>query len=230
MPDSSKKDTSKDRIYQELRRSIVLGKLKPGEKLNLDQLAEDYQTSVTPVREALQMLTQEELVSSKAHSGYFITRMTLKELKDLFKLREILELAAVELAAPIITDIQLEELESVHPEISDQEDQNYERAVIENRKFHYLIALASGNQELADLVGRIHDKLSRFFVFVHPPEEVKGRHQLLINALRTHDVILARHTMLEEITETREITLSRLIENEGATWYLEGTKTDLESG
>jgi DNA-binding GntR family transcriptional regulator len=221
MTDSSKSDTSKDRIYQELRRSIVLGNLHPGEKLNLDKLAQSYETSVTPVREALQMLAQEELVTSKPHTGYFVTQITLKELRDLFDLREILELAAIERAAPKITEEQLDQLEAVHRETeTGDDDLNYERAVIENRRFHYLIAQASGNQELADALGKVHDKLSRFFVFVHSPEAVQQRHSLLLNALRSHDAILARHTMLEELTETREYTLSQIIEEEGTTWYL----------
>jgi DNA-binding GntR family transcriptional regulator len=215
-----KSDTSKGRIYHNLRRSIILGQLEPGEKLHLDKLAERYRTSVTPVREALQMLAQEELVTSKPHSGYFVTQMSLKELTDLFELREILELAAVELAAAKITEAQLEELEGVHSQNVKGEELNYERAVIENRQFHYLIALASGNQELAETLGRVHDRLARFFVFVHSPEGVEQRHRVLIDALRSHDVILAQQTMLEEINETREYTLSHVIEREGTTWYL----------
>ncbi len=224
MPDFQNSDTSKDRIYQELRRSIVLGQLQPGEKLNLDNLAARYKTSVTPVREALQMLAQEELVTSKPHSGYFVSQMTLKELSDLLDLREILELAAVERAVPQITDAQLEELENVHVGEVSGEQGNYERAVIENREFHYLIAMASGNQELAEAVGRVHDRLARFFVFVHSADEVEERHRLLIDALRSHDLIMARQTLLEEITETREFTLSHVIEKEGTTWYLGSRK------
>lgn len=220
MPDSQYSDTSKGRIYQELRRLIILGHLHPGEKLNLDNLASKYKTSVTPVREALQMLAQEELVTSKPHSGYFVSQVTLKELSDLLELREILELAAVDRAASQITDEQLEQLEGVHAHQVNGEQGNYERAVIENRKFHYLIALASGNQELAEALGRVHDRLARFYVFVHSADEIEKRHRLLIKALKSHDVNLIRQTMLAEITETRDITISRIIEKEGTTWYL----------
>jgi DNA-binding GntR family transcriptional regulator len=218
--DPRKPDTTKKRIYEHLRRSIVLGKLKPGEKLQLDYLADEYKTSVTPVREAMQMLAQEELVTSKPHQGYFVSRITLKELTDLMELRQILELAAVEMAAPKITDQQLEELESIHETGLNGEIDHYERAVEENRRFHYLIALASGNRELAEYLGRVHDRLARFFVLVHSPEEVKNRHILLINALRSHDVTLARQTLLTEINETRDFTLSHIVEKDGTAWYI----------
>jgi len=220
-----KHDTSKDRIYQDLRRSIILGHFQPGQKLNLDELAERHQTSVTPVREAVQMLAQEDLVTSRAHSGYFVTQVTLKELKDLLEMREILELAAVERAAAQITEPQLEELERVHAEEISSGHEEYERSVIENRRFHYLIALASGNQELADQLAKLHDRLARFFVFVHSADGVQERHRTLLSALRSHQVERARKAMLNEITETREITLNNVIEKEGTTWYL-GSQRD----
>jgi len=215
-----KHDTSKARIYQDLRRSIILGHYQPGQKINLEELAGHHQTSVTPVREALQMLAQEDLVTSRAHSGYYVTQVTLKELKDLLEMREILEIAAVERAASQITAAQLEELERVHAGEIQSGHEDYERSVIENRRFHYLIALASGNQELADQLAKLHDKLARFFVFVHSAQGVQERHQTLLSALRSHQVEPAREAMLNEITETREITLNNVIEKEGTTWYL----------
>jgi len=228
VPQSSKSDTSKERIYQDLRRSIILGHLKLGEKLNLEILADQYQTSVTPVREALQMLAQEDLITSIPHSGYFVTQVTFKELTDLLELREILEIAAVSRAAEQITEQQLDELEQVHTQQIDGQAGSYERAVIENRQLHYLIAMASGNHELADTLGRVHDRLARFFVFVHSPTEVERRHSTLIKALRAHDRNLAVRTMLNEINETREITLSKVIENQGNRWVLDENKPETE--
>lgn len=224
-----KSETSKNLIYQELRRSIILGEIKPGEKVNLETLAKKHDTSVTPVREALQMLAQEELITAKPHLGYFVSQVTLKELTDLLDLREVLELAAVVKAAPKITDQQIALLERVHLGKTERGRGRYESAVIENREFHYQIALASGNHELADALGHVHDRLARFFVFVHSPQEVQKRHKLVIEALKSHDVGLARDTLLKELNETKEYTLEHVIEKDGTTWYL-GTnqEPDLE--
>lgn len=220
MPETQKTNTSKTKIYRELRRSIILGHLKPGEKVNLEDLAAKHQTSVTPVREALQMLAQEELITAKPHQGYFVSQITFKELTDLLELRQILELAAIEMAAPKISAQQLDELESIHETVVTGETGNYERAVEENRRFHYLIALASGNKELAEYLGRVHDRLARFFVRIHSPEEVESRHNLLIQALRSHDAALSRETLLAEINETRDFTLSQVVEKDGTAWYI----------
>jgi DNA-binding GntR family transcriptional regulator len=220
MPHSKRSLTSADRIYEELRRSIIVGHYEPGERLNLEQLADRYGTSVTPVREALQMLSQEGLVTTKPHGGFYVTQVTLKELRDMLELREILEVASVERAAVRITDEQIEELERVHAGYTGDDETSYERYVTENRRFHYLIAQASRNQELAEALGRLHDRLARFFVFVHTGEEMEKRHKRLIEALRTREVEVARQVMLNEVNETREITLEHMIQKDGAAWHV----------
>ena len=76
-----------------------MGHRRPGERLNLDELVKTYNSSITPLRDALQMLSQEGLIAIKPRSGYFVRSITLRELHELFEVREILELAAVERAA-----------------------------------------------------------------------------------------------------------------------------------
>jgi DNA-binding GntR family transcriptional regulator len=218
-------DTSKERIYNTLRRAIVLNELKPGERLNLDELATKCDTSVTPVREALQMLTQEGLVVNKPHAGFYVAKVTLKQLRDLLELREILEVASVERAATRITDEQLAALERVHAGYVGDDDASQERYLDENRRFHYTIAQASGNRELAKALKRLHDRLARFFVFVHTGEEMERRHKRLIEALRTGDVDIATETIREEVEETRQITLEHVIQEDGAAWYV-GAQND----
>ena len=65
----------------------------------------------------------------------------------------------------VITEEQLEELETVHAGYVGDDHMSRERYLAENRRFHYSIAQASGSQELTDTLGRLHDRLARFFVF-----------------------------------------------------------------
>ena len=220
MPRLEPGDTSKDLIYEDLRRSISAGHLEPGERLDLETLTESYGTSVTPVRDALQMLSQEGLVTIKPRSGYFVTHITLKQLRDMLELREILEVASVERAAVRITEEQLEQLEHVHAGYTGEDDESYIRYMTENRAFHCLIAEASGNHELAETLGRLHDRLIRFMVLCRVGETLECRHALVTEALRTRDVAAARQAMLNEVNETRETILERVIEEEGAFWRL----------
>ena len=110
--ESGDHNTLKHKVYADLRQAIIMGRRQPGDKIDVRQIARHYGTSITPVREAMQMLNQEGLIVIKPHSGFRVTRLTLKQLKDLLDLREILEVAAVERAASRITEAQLAELEA----------------------------------------------------------------------------------------------------------------------
>ncbi len=214
-------DTTKRRIYRELRRSILMGHRRPGERVSIEELAHFYGTSITPVRDALQLLSQEGLITIRPRSGYFVTRLTLKQLRDLLELREILEVASVERAAERITEEQLTRLEHVHAGYTGDDDVSYERYTDENRTFHTLIAEASGNRELAELLGHVHDRLARFMVIRHAGATMHLTHARIVEALRAHDPQAARQAMLDEITETRERILERVIREEGAAWQLD---------
>jgi len=220
MSDTEVDGTSKSRAYRELRRSIIMGHRRPGERLNLDELIKAYNSSVTPLRDALQMLSQEGLITIKPRSGYFVRSITLRELHELFEVREILELAAVERAARAITEEALCELEHVHAGYTGDDDESYDRYTDENRRFHYLVAEASGNQELAQMLGHLHDRLARFMVLRGAGKSQVHTHERIVAALRAHDVEAARQAMLAEISETRDMILGRLIRAEGASWHV----------
>jgi DNA-binding GntR family transcriptional regulator len=212
--------TSRNLIYTELRRAIIMGHRASGERLDLEALRKSFGTSVTPVRDALQMLSQEGLVTIKPRSGYFVTHVTLKQLRDMLELREILEVAAAERAAARITEQQLEALNEIHTGYTGEDDESYDRYMEENRNFHYLIAQASGNQELAEMLGRLHDRLVRFMVLGRFGRELEDRHARLIEALRSGDKTAARQAMFEEIDQTREAILESVIQEDGAFWRL----------
>lgn len=214
-------ENTKSKIYQEIRRSIIMGHYKTGARLNVEQIAKDYQSSVTPVRDALQMLSQEGLVTIKPRAGYFVTRITLKELRDMFELRNILEMAAIERTLGQITPDQIAALLSVHLGYSGDDDESYERYTDENRRFHYLLAAASGNHELADLIGHLMDRLARFMVLRHAGKTMQESHGRIIKALEARNLAAARDALRIDIEGTSQAALDKIIETEAAAWHLE---------
>ncbi len=220
MPRKKQPDTSKNRAHRELRRSIIMGHRKPGDRLSLGELARTYDVGITPLRDALHMLSQEGLVTIKPRSGYFVSRTTLKELRELFELREILEVAAAERAARRITGEQLAQLERVHAGYTGDDDESYDRYTDENRRFHFLLAESSGNHELAEALGRLHDRLARFMVLRSGGQSQIDTHAHIIEALKAHDPAAARQAMLDEISESRDVILDRVIQQDGASWHV----------
>jgi DNA-binding GntR family transcriptional regulator len=212
--------TSKSVIYKKMRRSIIMGQRESAERLNIEEIAHEYNTSVTPVRDALQMLSHEGLVVIKPRSGYFVATITLKQLRDLLDIRRILELSAVERAATRITPEQIQELESVHAGYTGDDDESYDRYTDENRNFHHLLAKASGNNELADMVGKLHDQLARFMVMRRAGKTMEVTHKRIVDALIAHDPESARQALLEDIDRAHEAILDNIMEEDSESWHL----------
>ncbi len=217
-------EIASQRIHSELRRSIIKGYLKPGERLDIEKLAEHYGSSITPVRDALRLLSQEDLVIIKPRSGYFVRQITVRQLRDLFEVREIIEMAAIQRAVERITPIQIEQL--TH-DYSGYNDESYDRYIDENRRFHCLIARATGNEELVQMMGRIHDQLASFIflVFLHSPKTQDQTHAHIIETLRARDAEAASQAMLDEIHSTRDVVLARVMEDQGASWQIWNLET-----
>ena len=213
-------DTSKNKIYKELRRSIIMGHRTPGDRLDVDDLAQRYETSVTPVRDALQMLNQEGLVAIKPRSGFFVNRITLKELRDMLDMRKILELASIERTVLRITEEQINQLKKVHAGYTGDDDESYDRYTDENRRFHYLLAEASGNHELALTLGKLLDRLARFMVLRHAGKSMIVSHTRITDALEANDLERAREALLDEIDATHDLVLDGVMQEEAAFWHL----------
>ncbi|RLB93123.1 MAG: hypothetical protein DRH26_04655 [Deltaproteobacteria bacterium] len=215
-----KGDATKHTIYQRIRADIITGQKKPGERLSIDHLKNEFGTSVTPVRDALQMLSQEDLVTIKPRSGYYITLVSLKELTDMLDLRQILELAAVERAAEKISDEQIVHLEKVHAGFTTDEDANYFRYSEENTNFHFLVAEASGNHELARQIGHLHDRLARFMIIIRSGKIMGNVHGRLIERLKAHDPVGAKKTLQKELDELRTGIMDKIMQEEASSWHL----------
>ena len=76
------------------------------------------------------------------------------------------------------------------------------------------------------MIGQLHDRLMRFTVFVHPFHEMLLRHDRLLDALRSHNVTLAREVIVAEVRETKDITLAHVIDGQGAHWQVEAGTLD----
>lgn len=215
-----KTDAAKLTIYKSIRTEIISGRKKPGERLSIDLLKKEFGTSVTPVRDALQMLSQEELVTIKPRSGYYVTLVTLKELNDMIDLRGILELAAVERAVQKITDEQITELEAVHSGYTDDKDESYVRYTDENRKFHFMLANMSGNRELANQIAHLHDRLARFMVMSNPGTEMIPIHSKLLERIKARDASGALKAMQKELEHGKNLIMDRIMQEEASYWHL----------
>src|SRR5215207_469180 len=99
-----------------LRERIRDGDLRPGERIQVEELARELGMSQTPVREALRLLQADRLIDYQTHRGAVITEVPADTLVEIFRLRCLLEPLAVRLAVPQLTGEALEALEGRHRE------------------------------------------------------------------------------------------------------------------
>jgi DNA-binding GntR family transcriptional regulator len=195
-PQKSKKRT----LYETLQRAITSGKFMPGEIINEAAIAGRHGVSRTPVREALQLLAHEGLVRALPRTGYIVSEMTAHAIMEAFQLRELLEVEAAGIAAERISDEGIAELEMTR---GDREEAY-------NRSFHMLVAQASGNSRLAELVGHVLDDMAR--ILLRDPmvlDPALGEHDPIVAALKSHDKERAREAMRKHIRVVEERILRR---------------------
>jgi DNA-binding GntR family transcriptional regulator len=207
-------ENAKERVYRALKSDIVSGVLDMGAMLNEGRLAAKYGVSKAPVREALVHLRQEGLVEALPRVGYLTSRLTMKDVDEIFELRAIVEGAAAEKAARVITDETLEKLEQPCSSFQPGDRQSYLRFMSDNFVFHFTIAQATGNSRLAEVVARQLEQMQRLAVLRldldENSEALADEHRQIVVALRQRDPQLARTLMVRSIDNTYQAALLSL--------------------
>lgn len=106
------RSTIGEHVYQELRQAIWTSRLRPGERLVIDQLARQLGVSITPVRDALRRLQLEGLVTETPYRGASVSRASAAEVRELFEIRGVLEGYVLARGVEAFSPTLLEELRS----------------------------------------------------------------------------------------------------------------------
>jgi DNA-binding GntR family transcriptional regulator len=142
----------KEEIFDALHRQIIAGKHRPGDWLRQDDIASQMGVSMTPVREALDLLVSSGLAERVPYRGVQVREMSAKDMADAYGLRLILEALTTREAAVHITPEQISRLKNILAEMKKHVKLNempQERQL--SREFHAVIAEASGNELLTKL-------------------------------------------------------------------------------
>src|SRR4029077_13140096 len=131
-------DSLSQRVYQALKRDIITGVHQPGEALSEKDLAEKYASSRTPVREAAVRLQHDNLLRVVPNRGYFITKISVQDLVQLYEYRAAVECACAELAATKSVNLELRDrLEKLaHTEYKVDHRESYIHFITADTAFH----------------------------------------------------------------------------------------------
>jgi DNA-binding GntR family transcriptional regulator len=149
------------RIVAALEKDIVQGALRPGERLDEQALAQRFEVSRTPVREALQELAALGLATQQAHRGSFVADVTLEEVFGSYEVLAELEGLCARLAARRMTAEQKTELEQLHTRMAGCLDAAGRSQYIElDAAFHLTLVAGAHNPSLAEHIGLCLQKIA----------------------------------------------------------------------
>ena len=204
-------------VFRQLRKEILEGELRPGERLMELHLADRLGVSRTPIREAIRMLELEGLVVMVPRRGAFVAEIREKGLIEVLEVRRALEELAAELAAQRITEEQLKGLAAAaeHFEKMIGQDDSNEMARADE-EFHYLILEATDNQRLIQLLAGFREQMYRYraaylqYEAVH--SDLLKEHRLILDSLREHNPQKAIRAMRTHIDKQQEFMLNTVRE------------------
>ncbi|NBD24644.1 GntR family transcriptional regulator [Paenibacillus glycinis] len=200
-----------EHVYADLKRDILAGILQPGARLIVMEIAGKYQISQAPVREALERLKQEGLITGIPNKGSVVSTITAKEIKDIFVLREIIEGFAVRQSMPLLTE---EDYAYLHRVIGEMEIANKQKEMLRilelDMDFHAFFYKRCDNQAILELWNHMRTKVMRFMAISnrHYTTEVLAEwHLLLVDALRSGDADAAEAAFIEHMHAYKLIDL-----------------------
>lgn len=148
-----------DEAYSKILAAIRDGTLTPGARIREAQMAEWLEMSRTPVRQAIQRLESEGLLTVEPRAGLVVTPVDADYVAELYFMREILEGTAARLAAESASRADLQVLqEFAQAELDASRDA--QTAVENNRRFHTLIYRSAKNRFLLKSLRALHDSLA----------------------------------------------------------------------
>ncbi|MBL0149350.1 MAG: GntR family transcriptional regulator [Ideonella sp.] len=184
--------TSTRRIAESITAAIVERRLMPGTKLAEQQIADIFKVSRTVVRQALNQLSRDHLITLEPARGAFVRQPSIDEARQVFEVRAMIEAAMVRRLCSSITDAQIAELRA-HLK---SERQAVQRTDVPGRTrlladFHVVLARMMGNEVLAELLGDLLSRsslVSLMYQSAHSAEASQDEHVAIVDALARRDV------------------------------------------
>jgi DNA-binding GntR family transcriptional regulator len=213
-----KRSTLAEQAYEELRSQIVSGRLRGGERLLADELADKLAISQTPVKEAIAQLERDGLVEGTARRASVVRRFTPADIVEIFEARMLLELHATESAftAGRVTPafaVHIRALFEAHiAEVRKQNAEALAEAIRLDREFHEALVELGANETIAGwhrIVQRQTQTIRNFTLKTYTLERTTREHAAIVEAIERGDAAATLAALKAHLTESRDAMVSR---------------------
>jgi DNA-binding GntR family transcriptional regulator len=205
--------TAAEHAVESLRRTLIAGELKPGERVRQEEIAERLGLSLAPVREALAVLEQEGQLTYQPRRGYFVTELDLADLREIYGLRQVVEGRAARGALPLLDEDAHERISLAARDCAEAVGRGDVTAELEaNRRFHFAVLDAPGQVHTMRVVRLLWDSTETYrALYYNDPadrDDSLTAHERIVDAVMAVDA----DRLVAELDAHREAALQRLAE------------------
>ncbi len=193
--------------YKELKKQILAGVYKPGERLLLDTVSKALNISMTPLKDAFSKLEYDGLVETIPRKGAFVTKLSKTDFQDFIEIRIALETFAIELFYKKGNHniVGIQELEEINRNVAKTiEDEDKTGFILADMEFHQKMVSLAGNSRLTDMFSRF--PLSNFIVLMgNEMTKEEGR-----KVISQHEAIIQSLKNMNNLEETKQYVLDNI--------------------
>ncbi|MBA8971549.1 DNA-binding GntR family transcriptional regulator [Clostridium butyricum] len=198
-----------DKAYDIIKEAIIFNKLKPGEILAEEKLAEELQISRTPIKAALLKLVCEEIAEINQSKNVVVSDINQKEIEDITLVRESLESLAVLLLKDNITKSQIQEIKSKYvQQLHMVEDERNEDFIELDYEFHTKISEFTNNSFLSYMIKKANLITKRFLILSGTVNEhasvANKEHEEIVSYIENEQFELASEAMKKHLQNVNE--------------------------
>jgi len=199
-----------DRVRRQIADQIISGALRPGQELDEKKLAEAFNVSRTPVREALRQLAAASLVEWRPHQSAIVAKITPSKMVEMFEVMAELEGFCGRLAARRMTSAEHAAMISIHKKFRPYvRARDRERYHVLNKSLHEAIYAGSHNQYLKDQASALYDRLAPYRAYqLKRPDALRlasEEHQAIIDAIIAGNGDEAYRLLVDHVSLSNEL-------------------------
>lgn len=192
-----------DIVYEALRKAIIEGDIAEGENLRQEEIAQMFNISRIPVREALSRLEQHGLITTQRYRGAVVAGLSIEEIEEIFEFRALIEAEVIRLAVPNLDRAALEKARRYCAEFDRETDPHRWGEI--NRNFHYSLYEASRRpfylQNVRSSLDRIDRYLRAQLTFTNGVPRAGREHETILSACEKGDAEFASRLTRDHILD-----------------------------
>ncbi len=204
----------RERIYEAIRDEITYGELLPGERVTEKELSEKFQASRSTIRECLRQLESEGLLAFENHKGFRVSKLSIRQVEEIYDLRLLLESYGTRLTAERATPAEVAHLEKLQEGCRKAAAKSDLKSWIKyNSAFHLFFYDHCGNDNLKLLLDTLKRRIYRYqYIIIRIPghfENYLAQHHKIIEACRHNDGRTAEKVMQAHLSVIKKVLLDQ---------------------